>query len=119
MIPYVVAGAAITTLAALVGGYYVGRSDGRALEAAHQLSLEQLAEQTGRKTAIAAATAIAGIDIKQVTIRQEVQREVIEKPVYRECLHTPDGLRLVNAALTAQPGNPARDPVVPVPGPPQ
>lgn len=45
------------------------------------------------------AEELAKLDIKQVTIKQEVQKHVIEKPVYRDCKHDPDALRLLNDTL--------------------
>lgn len=46
------------------------------------------------------AKEIAKIDITQKTIIQKVQTNVIEKPIYRECKHDPDTLRLLNDSLT-------------------
>ena len=45
------------------------------------------------------ATAIAGIEIKHQTIRQEIQREIRMNTVYADCRHSPGGLRGVNDAL--------------------
>lgn len=53
-----------------------------------RIALEKTAEQ------------IAKIEVKQQTIYQKVQTNVIEKPVYRECRHDPDTFRLLNDALT-------------------
>lgn len=47
----------------------------------------------------AAAEAISKIKVVNTKIMNEVQREIIEKTVYRECRHSPVGLRLVNDAL--------------------
>lgn len=46
------------------------------------------------------ATELAKLDVKHQTIYQKVQTNVIEKPIYRECKHDPDTLRLLNDALT-------------------
>lgn len=46
------------------------------------------------------AQAIAGMTVKNVTVRQEVQREIVEKPVYRDCRHDARVMQLINAALT-------------------
>jgi hypothetical protein len=52
----------------------------------------------------AAASAIAAIKVRNTTIQNEVQHEVSERVVYRECLHSPEQLQRLNAALTgAQP----------------
>lgn len=48
------------------------------------------------------AQAIAHMTIKNVTVRQEVQREVVEKPVYRDCRHDTRVMQLINAALTGE-----------------
>jgi hypothetical protein len=58
-----------------------------------------IAMEAQQKALEATAKELAKLDVKYVTIRQEVVREVLEKPVYRDCVHTPDGLQLVNAAL--------------------
>lgn len=53
-----------------------------------------------RDAAIAAAgEAIARIEVRNVTIRQKAETVTREVPVYRDCRHDPDGLRLVNEAL--------------------
>ena len=62
---------------------------------------EAAAEGT-RKALEATAKEIAKIDVKAITIRQEVEKHVIEKPVYRECRHDPDTFRLLNNAITGQ-----------------
>ena len=47
-----------------------------------------------------AADAIAQIQITHSTIRQAVEREIVEKPVYRdECKHSDRVMQLINAAL--------------------
>ncbi len=51
-----------------------------------------------------AATAIAGIEIKHQTIRQEIQREIRTNTVYADCRHSPGGLRGVNDALAGAEG---------------
>lgn len=57
-------------------------------------------EQIVQKAQEGAAKEIAKIEVKNVTIKQKLEREIHEKPVYRDCKHTPDGLRLINDALT-------------------
>lgn len=65
---------------------------------------QRMAEARGEQRALdASAKAIAKLDVKQVTIRQEVQTRVIEKPVYRDCRHDPAAYRLLNSALTDAP----------------
>lgn len=61
------------------------------------------AAEAERAALSAVAEELAKLEVKHVTIRQEVQREVIEKPVYRDCKHDSDGLRLINEAITGRP----------------
>lgn len=56
--------------------------------------MEQLAATVSANT----EAAIQNIRIENRTIYQRTQREITEKPVYRDCLLPDDGLRLVNAA---------------------
>ena len=49
------------------------------------------------------AKEIAKIEVKNVTIKQQMDTVVRENVVYRDCQHTPDGLRLVNEALSGKP----------------
>lgn len=55
----------------------------------------------------AAVEAIKGIEVKYVTIKQRAETVTREVPVYRDCMHTDDGLRVVNQALSAGPQPPA------------
>lgn len=66
---------------------------------------EYLARIEGAREALElTAKEIAKIEVQNTTIRQEVQTHVIEKPVYRDCRHDPDALRLLNHAITGKPG---------------
>lgn len=110
----------LALLALLGGGGYAGWT-ARDWKAAADERKEQravaLVTQARAEAAAGAADAIAKLEPKLVTLKERVTREVIEKPVYRECVHSPDGLRDINAALTAQPGNPFADRGVPVSDP--
>lgn len=115
MIPQAIAIGAISTLAALVGGFVYGMQLGKDIERGAQLRVAEVRAQTQQDAAEGVAREIAKLEPKLVTLKERVTREVREVPVYRECVHTPDGLRDINAALTAQPGNPFGDRGVPVP----
>jgi len=54
-----------------------------------------------------ASKAIASIEIKHQTIRQEVQREIRTNTIYADCRHSPGGLRAVNDALAGPGPGPA------------
>lgn len=61
-----------------------------------------------RDAAIAAASeAISKIEVRNVTVRQKAETITREVPVYRDCRHDGDGMRLLNQALTDSPEPPA------------
>lgn len=101
-------------LTAAAGGlYFEGKRAGRNEQIAKQATIDQMAAAFEQKTAGIVAKAISGIKVQNRTVYQEVQREVLERPVYRECEHSPDVLRRINAALTGQPAEPAGRGLVP------
>lgn len=78
--------------------YGQGIGEGRAVsQQARENALVQSAVDAANQVA---AEAIARIEIKNVTVRQEVQREIIEKPVYRECRHDAGVMRSINSAIS-------------------
>jgi hypothetical protein len=97
MTPYLLIGAIVATLASFGAGYYKGGADAESEHTETQLLIAKAAEAAQ----IATATEIAKIQIRHTTIQRKVEREILEKPVYRgSCVHTADGLRLTNQALT-------------------
>lgn len=87
----------------LAGGAYVkGRTDGSAIARADQAEVLELARKVRDDAQRGAAEAIAKIEIKQTTIRQQLEREIHEKPVYRDCLHDAGSLQRINAAITGR-----------------
>lgn len=113
--PYLILAAALAFAAATGGAYIKGRIDGTAIEQSRQAKLEDVA-RTAREAAVtAAANAIADIEVKQVTIRQQAVKEIIRDPVYTECRNTDEFMRLLNAARGYdkwQPAVPAKLPAV-------
>ena len=88
-------------LAVMIGAAYLkGREDGRDSEQA-QLAREASLVAVTRAVALrSAAEAIAQIQVTHSTIRQAVEREIVEKPVYRDgCVHSDRVMQLINAAL--------------------
>ena len=57
-----------------------------------------------------AAKEIAKIEVKNVTIRQEVQGKIIERVYYRDCKHEPDVMLDINRALQNKPIGPTKLP---------
>lgn len=98
--------AILVALAVAAGGCWYSYSAGREHQrneceatAARERDIGQAAAD---RAASAAAGAIAAIKVQHRTITQEVQREVLERPVYRssDCSHGPEQLQRINAALT-------------------
>ena len=91
----------VIVAAAMTGGaYFKGRGDGADLQLAAQAKEQQLVEKVKQEAMQGAADAISKIEIKQVTIQGRLQKEIQTNVVYRDCAHTPDGLRSLNDALT-------------------
>jgi hypothetical protein len=98
---------ALSFLLAVGGAYIKGRTDGGAIARADQAEVLELARQVRDDAQRGAAEAIAKIEIKQTTIRQTLEKEIHEKPVYRDCRHDADSLPRINAALTGREPQPA------------
>lgn len=102
----------------ITGGAYVkGRSDGSAIARADQAEVLELARKVRDDAQRGAAEAIARIEIRHTTIRQQLEREIHEKPVYRDCRHTPFGLQRINAALSGNEAGAADGGQLPGPDP--
>ena len=98
--PYAYFAIAAILATALGAAYLKGREDGRD-SAQAQASRESELVATTRAIALrTAADAIAQIQVKHSTIRQAVEREIVEKPVYRDgCKHSDRVMQLINAAI--------------------
>lgn len=96
MNPWMLLGLAVAFLSALFGAYRHGVAT---TEGKYALVAQE--SQKARDEALqAAAKEIAKIDVKNVTIRQNLEKEVHEKLVYTECRNSDAGMQLINAALT-------------------
>lgn len=82
------------------GIYHQGRVDGRSAYIAEQKEVDDKFAKVKEDAMNGAAEAIAKISIKQVTIQGQLRHEIETHTIYRDCQHTPDGLRSINAALT-------------------
>jgi hypothetical protein len=95
---------AVTLLVGAAGatGYWQGgKHKANAIEA--QAAREAALIEKARDAAIdGAAQAIAAIEVKNTTIRQKVEVQTREVPIYRECRHTADTLSLLNDALAGR-----------------
>lgn len=80
---------------------------GKDSELATQAREDRTAVVASAAAASAAAAAINRIEVKHVTVTQALQREVIDRPVYRDCRSGDDAVRLFNSAIegaASQPG---------------
>jgi len=93
--PYFLIAVGLAFLAVGGGGYYFGGKHARNAMEAQELREERLVAKITEST----AEAIADIEIKNTTIRQKVETVTREVPVYRDCQHSPDVVRLLNSAL--------------------
>ncbi len=92
--------ALLLAAAAAGAAYWQGRQDGRSAVEAEAAREERLIAQAGQASADAAAQAIARMQVRHTTIRQEVEREIQVRTEYRDCRHSPEQLQRINAALS-------------------
>ena len=69
-------------------------------ELAAQRQFAQFAHAVSART----EAAIQNIRVENRTIYQRTQREITEKPIYRDCVLPADGVRLINAARAGSSG---------------
>lgn len=107
-----IGGAALLCIGSFVYGVRVGGDSVEAQKARE----ERVARVAGEAAQKAAAEAISKIEVKNVTQRQILQREIVREPVYRDCRHSEPGVRAINDALVpdnadrgaVRPADPAR-----------
>jgi hypothetical protein len=105
MTPWTILTAVLLWAASLAatGAWFYGA--GQDSELATQAKVDKARQETRALAADAAASAIAQIEVKTVTIRQQLQREVQTREIYRDCVAGPDARRLLNSSPgIAQPG---------------
>jgi len=95
----VLLGLVVSIASAFASGAWTGKeyAEGRAAQAA------QLIADTREQAMRGAAEAIAKNKPVHQHIKQVLEREIRTVPDYSRCVHSPDGLRSVNAALENKP----------------
>lgn len=116
MNPYTLLGGVLLWVASIAAAGWWSYGAGRDSEIASQAREDRTAAVATEAAASAAAHAISQIKVQHRTVTQEVQREVLERPVYRDCVHSPDQLQRINAALTGSRPEPAGGGLVPPAG---
>lgn len=106
----------LALLVAVIGAGGVGYWQGGKHKANEIAAQEQRDQEKRQEVLDAVADAVSKIEIRNVTIRQKAETITREVPVYRDCRHDPDGLRLINEALTGvavAPGGELSSPATP------
>lgn len=96
MNPYLIIAFLVAVLAAGAGGFKLGADHEVAAKAREEKHIKEAVEAATD----VAAEAIAKLTPKYTTIQAKVQHEIETNTVYRDCELSPDGLSLVNHALT-------------------
>jgi hypothetical protein len=109
MSPYLLLGAAAAWLATLAAAAHLAYGAGKDAETAAQSREDKAAAVAADAAASAIAAAIPKITVRHQTVRQELEREIQTREVYRNpaCDTGPDSLQHFNAAI---PGAPATAP---------
>lgn len=87
---------------AFAGGTWYGTGLGEDREFSKRAREEAIVAKAAEASQLAAAVEIAKIKPRNIIIRQELDREIQTRVEYRDCRHGPDGLRLINEALTGR-----------------
>ncbi|MFL9881295.1 hypothetical protein PQR63_23055 [Herbaspirillum rhizosphaerae] len=95
MNPWLIGGLLVAFLGASAGSFKLGMDHVEAGQARE----DKLVQKAIDASTESAAKAIAAIKVKNTTVQQIMQKEIYEKPVYRDCRNTPDGMRAINSAL--------------------
>jgi hypothetical protein len=101
MIPrlYVAALGGLAVTVALLAGGKVAYNLGWEARDSQALREEALVQKVALASQASAADAISKMRVKHVTIRQELEKEIRENVVYRECVASERVLQLTNEAI--------------------
>ena len=96
-------------LGSVYGGWWLRDLQAQAVEgqrATDALVAEKQLQAFSNNVASRTEAALGSIRIENRTIYNETQREIINNPVYRDCVLPPDGVRLANSARAGTAGKP-------------
>lgn len=99
--------------AGVAGIYMQGKKAGKAEVEATDARERQIAQAATDAALKVTAEAIGKIRVRNTTIQSEVQREISERVVYRDCQHSPEQLRRINEAITGVGTEPAGSGLLP------
>lgn len=100
-------------LTAIGTAYYAGHQAGVNSQISDQKSIDDAIGDIRAAASEGAASAISSIEFKQITIHNKLEREIRTNTVYTDCKHTPDGLQLINEALSNGANKPVSDSKLP------
>lgn len=89
-----------STLASAGAAFFFGMSVQKDRSVAQEARDKQVAEIASK----AAASAINKIEVRHVTVQNKVEREIVEKPVFRDCKSGPDLVRDFNSTIAGPDG---------------
>lgn len=92
----------LAAVGACIGAFFYGQHKGVQSAEAAAAREERIARTAFEAGQQGAAAAIAALKPRNVTIRQEIEREIQTNTVYRDCRVPADGVRLANDALTGR-----------------
>lgn len=114
--PWLLIAAGLLWGASTLSAFFYGQNIGNDAQVALVAREDKIAAKATEAAASAAAAAIAAQRPKNVTIRQETEREIRTNTVYAECRHSPEQLQRLNSALTGEDPQPAGSGIVPKAG---
>lgn len=100
--PYLWIAAGLAVAGAMGGAYVKGRGDGRAVEIAERMTLEEVVRESREASMQAAAEAIAKISVVHTTIRQKAEVITRENVIYRDCRNGAELVRLLDDARASR-----------------
>lgn len=103
MNPYILLGAGILAVSLAVGGFTFGVKYQRGQEARAEQLIAKVREEAQR----GAAEEIAKIKVVNTTVKQQLETQIREREVYRNCKLDDDSFRLLNDALSGRAPQPA------------
>lgn len=92
----------LLSIAASSGAYIYGLGVGEAKVLSRQSSQDALIREVIDASSQAAASEIAKIKVRHVTIKQQLQKELQERTIYKDCRTGSDAVRLFNSTIPSE-----------------
>jgi len=107
---YVILAMVIAWGASVAGAFFYGEGVGKDSEIATQAREDKVARAAREAATEAIAKAIPLITVKNTTIRQTLEKEVHEKPVFVDCRSGDTAVRMLNDTVSGAASAPAGRP---------